>query len=216
MAALTLPDMRLTTSRWRSIATVALAGAVGCATVEGDVRGYDSATAAVPDVDVLLVKRSDSLFAALKRYCSEEKAGEARRDAERKRLEREAADLKDSASAVYGLEYQSPRWQRLMAASQAATDSSNRIPIANVDPIAVAEQNARYRGHSDQQGHYRITGVRPGRYFVVPFMRESEFAPLQWYPTSVFLGTKRFDTGGNEGSAACYIPGVESPDAERR
>ena len=203
-----------TTRKW--LALLGLGGAVGCGTIEGYVHGADTTEAGrVPDIEVLLVKRSDSLLTALKKFCLDEKANEARRDYERKRLERRAAELKDSAAVIFGLEYQSPRWQRIMAASNAAADSGNNISVANADPVAVAAETAVRRARTDAEGHYRMTGVRMGGYFVVPLLRESEFAAVQWYPTRLWFGTKRVDATGTDGWAGCYLPAMDSLEAGR-
>ena len=204
----------MTTRKW--LAVLGMCAALGCGTIEGDVYGADSTEASrVPDVEVLLVRHSDSLLEAVKKFCLDERTNEVQRDAERKRLERRAAELKDSAAAIFGLEYQSARWQRVMAASAAAADSGNQISVANADPVAVAEASALHRGRTDANGHYRLTGVRFGRYFVVPLVRESEFAAVQWYPTRLWLGTKRVDANGKDGWAGCYLSSMDSLEAGR-
>jgi hypothetical protein len=200
----------LRTRKW--IAVFGALVAFGCGSIEGDLSVGDyGSTRPLPDVDVLLVRQSDSLFAAMTNFCGDVKVNEVQRDADRKRLEQRAAMLKDSAAVVFGLEYQSPRWQRLINASTTAADSANAISIANADPVTVAEENAVQRVRTDSGGHFRMTDVRLGRYFVVPLARESEFAAVQWYPTRVWVGTTRLAAGTSDGAAGCYLPGVEAP-----
>jgi hypothetical protein len=197
--------------------SLGLAAQLGCGSVEGQVYGADTTAASrVPDVDVLLVRRSSALLASLKQFCLDEKADEARRDAERARLTRKAHLLKDSAAVIFGLEYQSPRWQRVMAAANAASDSSDQMSILGNDPVAVAEENALQRARTDGSGHYRLTSVRAGSYFVVPLVRESASSPVLWYPTRVVIGTKRLDVNGDDGWAGCYLTKMDSIEASAR
>jgi hypothetical protein len=193
-----------------------VAGALGCGTIEGDVYLSDSTDSRVPDVDVLLVKQSDSFLESLKKFCLDEKADEARRNFERKRLEGRFAALKDSAAVIFGLEYKSPRWQRLANAANAASDSSAQLSIAGADPVTLAEQTALQRARTDSNGHYRLSDVRFGRYYVVPVMRESEYSPVQWYPTRVVLGTKRLDATSKDGWAGCYLTAMDSLEGDSR
>ena len=204
----------MTISKW--LVVLGMGAALGCGTIEGDVYGADSTESTrVPDVEVLLVKQSDSLIEVVKKFCQDERSSEVQRDEERKRLERRAAELKDSAAVVFGLEYQSARWRRLMDASAAAADSGNRISVANADPVALAEQGALKRARTDSNGHYRLPRVRFGSYFVVPLVRESEFAAVQWYPTRLWFGTKRVNANGRDGWAGCYLPAMDSLEAGR-
>jgi len=191
-----------------------LAAALGCGTIQGDVYGTDSAVSSpMPDVEVLLVKQSDSLLKAVTQFCLDERKNEVQRDTERKRLEGRAAALKDSAAVIYGLEYQSPRWHQVMAASAAAADSGNKISVANADPVEVAQAAAVKRARSDASGHFRLPKVWVGRYFLVPMVRESEFAPVQWYPTRMWLGSKRANANGRDGWAGCHLTGTDSLEA---
>ena len=190
---------------------------MGCGAVEGDVYGAGTqASQRLPDVDVLLVPQSDSLLGAIDSLCQDEKADEARREVERKRLDLEAQRLRDSAAAIYGVEYQSPRWHAVMDAANAAADSSSRISIAGADPVTIAERHAVRRARTDEQGHYRIDHVRAGRYFVVPVARESEFAAVQWYPSHVRFGTARVDATEKDGWAGCYLTSMGSFSSDRR
>ena len=198
------------TRKW--IGVLAVVGVSACGTIEGDLAVGDyGQTRPLSDVDVVLVRRSDSLLKAMTKFCNDERTNETQRDAERKRLEGRAQMYKDSATVVFGLEYQSPRWQRLMAASRSAADSANAISIANADPVTIAEEYAVERAHTDSSGHFRMRRVRMGGYFVVPLARESEFAAVQWYPTRVWVGTKRLAASSSDGTAGCYAPGVEAP-----
>ena len=204
----------MTIPKW--LAVLGLFAALACGTIEGDVYGADSAQAnRMPDVEVLLVKQSDSLLGAVKQFCLDERTNEVQRDTARKRLEARAQALKDSAAVLFGTEYQSPRWRRYMDASAAAADSGNQISVANADPVAVAEQVAVQRTRTDAEGHYRLPDVRLGRYFVVPLVRESEFAAVQWYPTRMWMGTKRVNANGRDGWAGCYLPDRDSLEAGR-
>jgi hypothetical protein len=204
-------------ARWSRLFVLALPAAVACGAVDGRVYSGDPAEATrVPDVEVLLVKHTDSLLTSVARFCADEQVNEVRRDAERKQLEQRAAAWKDSAAVIFGLEYQSPRWQRLMSAANATIDSSNQIPVANADPVSLADASAVQRTRTDSAGHYRLSKVRPGRYFVVPLVRESEFSAVQWYPVRVWFGTKRLDATGKDGWAGCYLPAMDSLAARRR
>ena len=198
----------------KCLVVLGLAAALGCGTIQGDVYGTDSAVAGpMPDVEVLLVKQSDSLLKAVTQFCLDERKNEVQRDTERKRLEGRAAALKDSAAVIYGLEYQSPRWHQVMAASAAAADSGNKISVANADPVEVAQAAAVKRARSDASGHFRLPKVWVGRYFLVPMVRESEFAPVQWYPTRMWLGSKRANANGRDGWAGCHLTGTDSLEA---
>lgn len=196
--------------RHGSLAWVGLFGLsaiVGCkGSIEGAVYGSGSnATQKLADVDVVLVQQSDSFIVSLKQFCENEKAAAAARAVERKRLERRAAMLRDSAQNVFGLEYQSARWQRLSDAAKAAWDSSSQVSIADTDPATLAEQVAVQRVKTDAEGRYRLSGVRWGHYFVVPLARESAFAAYLWYPARVRVFTTHVDANENDGWAGCHL-----------
>ncbi|HKO16605.1 MAG TPA: hypothetical protein VJU87_10215 [Gemmatimonadaceae bacterium] len=195
----------------RRIALLGLALVAGCGAIEGDVYGAGSAASRrLPDVDVLLVPASDSLLDFIQTFCQQEKADAARRDVERARLDRRAQQLRDSAGVIFGLEYQSARWQQVMSAAKAAADSSAGLSIAGADPVSLAERYAIQHARTDSAGHYQMQRVRAGRYFVVPVTRESEFAAVQWYPSRVRIGTARVDATERDGWAGCYLSEMDS------
>jgi len=207
LGGLTVPTVHI----W--VGLIGLAGIAGCkGSIEGAVYGTGSnATQKLADVDVVLVQRSDSFLVSLKQFCENEKAAAAARAVERKRLETRATMMRDSAQNVFGLEYQSPRWQRLADAAKAAWDSSSQLSIADTDPATLAEQVAVQHARTDGEGHYRLTGVRWGHYFVVPLSRESAFAAYLWYPTRVRVGTTHLDANENDGWAGCHLLDDASP-----
>jgi hypothetical protein len=183
---------------------------LACGSVEGDVYGADATAAQrVPDIEILAVRKTDSLMTALEQFCLDVKADDARRKAERARLQADAQRLRDSASVLFGIEYESPRWKSVMGAATAAWDSSTAIPIAGADPVFLAQEVAVKRTQTDANGHYRLSALRAGSYFLVPVMRTSQYAPVQWYKVSVWLGTKRFDATENDGWAGCYLTGKD-------
>lgn len=183
---------------------------LACGSVEGDVYGAENtASQRIPDIEVLAVRKNDSLMTALEQFCLDVKADDARRKAERARLQAVAQQLRDSASVLFGIEYESPRWKSVMGAATAAWDSSTAIPIAGMDPVTLAQEVAVKRTQTDANGHYRLSALRAGSYFLVPVMRTSEYASVQWYKVSVFLGTKRFDATEKDGWAGCYLTGKD-------
>jgi hypothetical protein len=175
----------------------------GSACVRGDV--YDPSQGEprrFADSDVLLVKDTPDLRSALKHFCDAER----RMEEERRRIRDTVSTMRDSAGAVYQAERESPRWRLYSARTKAAEARADSVELTRrAEPDTIAGRLASRRTRTDVNGRYAFSGLWPGRYFVVPVVRSSEYSALDWYPLRVRPWASHLDLTGRDGRRGCFV-----------